>query len=458
MNYPTLNPSATRKTCPVIKGYPLIGVAPEFFLNPIQLLQRATKEYPGEVAVLNLGPIKTYLVTHPNHVQHVLNDNCNNFGKGEMMWKAVRRVMGNGILTSEGESWFRSRRLMQPLFAAKQINAFTELIVDLLTDSVANFEVAADNGSIDMAKEMLLLTQRILLGTLFGSSLERCKSEALADALQVIAREVGRRMFLSFLPTIVPLPGERALCNAIQTVDNIILSVIRERRQSGKDYNDLLGRLLHARDDESNTGMNDQQLRDECVSIYLAGVDTTATALTWIWYLLDEHPEVNCKLRAEINAVLDKRQPTFAAIANLQYTKLVIQEALRLYSPPWIFTRAAQADDLIDGYPIKAGATVLLSPLSTHRLPEFWDQPEVFAPERFASKNSTHQHPYAYIPFGGGPHHCIGKHLSMMEMQLIVSMIVQKYQLRRVPGHPIKVWAGNTTRLRYGLQMILQPI
>ncbi|KAB8320812.1 cytochrome P450 [Tolypothrix campylonemoides VB511288] len=452
------DPSPTLKTCPVVRGYPFVGVLPELLQNPLRLFQRAIKDHPGEIVALKLGPIQAHLVTHPDHVQYILNDNWQNFGKGEAMWKPVRQVAGNSLITSQGESWFRTRRLMQPMFTANQVNTFTELSVKIIASQLARFEKAADGGAIDMENEMRLLTQSITLGVIFSSSIDHNRAETLVEALKVLMQGLSRRLFLCFLPKQFPIPGERAFRNAIQTTDDTILTIIRQRRQSAFEHGDLLERLLLARDEESKTGMNDQQLRDESITLFIAGYETTATTLTWIWYLLDKHPEVERKLRAEIDTVIGKRHPTSADVAKLQYTKMVIQEAMRVYPSGWFLARVVQADDVIDGYALKAGTTVLLCQYLTHRLPEFWDRPEVFDPERFAPEHSTQRHSHSYFPFGGGPHYCIGKHFVLLQTQLTVAMMMQKYRLRCFPGHPVEALPGITLRPRYGLRMIVEPV
>jgi cytochrome P450 len=271
-------------------------------------------------------------------------------------------------------------------------------------------------------------------------------------------REASRRAFLSFLPQWFPIPGENTLRNALRLIDDTIFSIIRERRESKEDHKDLLSRLLQARDAETDTGMNDKQLRDECMTAFIAGFETTASSLTWFWYMLDEHPEVESQVRGEIDAVVGKRQPTSADLANLKYTKMVIQEVLRQHPVGWFMPRTANTDDVIGGYPIKAGETVLLSPYLTNYLPEFWEQPEVFDPERFAPDRSNNRHPYAQFTFGGGPRLCIGKHLALLQMQLIVVMMMQRYRLHCVPGHPVEIVPRMALQLRYGLKMTLEPV
>lgn len=452
------NPSLTAETSPVVNGYPLVGVLPKLFLNPLQFLEQVTKKYPGKIITLKIGSSRAYLATHPDHIKYILLDNWQNFGRDKLKYKVVRQIIGNSLLTNEGESWFRNRQLMQPLFTANRANAFTEITIKLIASSMTHFEVAATKGSISVEKEMSLLTQTVLLGTMFGSSISVEQARNVAEAMKVLTKEISHRIFLSFLPNWFPLPREKAIRDAIQTIDDIILPIIRQRRESKEDHNDLLERLLQACDYETNTGMSDQELRDECVGIYLAGFGGTSTALTWIWYLLDKYPEVEKKLRAEIDSVLRKRQPTSIDIAKLRYTKMVIQEAMRLYPSSWFASRVLQSPDKLGTYSLKAGDTVLISPYLTHRLPQFWEQPEVFNPERFDAESGKQPHSYAYFPFGGGPHLCLGKHFAIMEMQLIVAMIMQKYQLRCIPGHPIIPKPGITLHLRHGLKMTAEPI
>lgn len=454
-----LDSSPILKTCPVVHGYPLVGLLPELiFTDRIQVLQQVAKQHPGEVVALKIGPIQAYLVTHPDHVQYVLNDNWQNFGKGKVVWNAARRAVGDNIVTNDGESWFRSRRLMQPVFTASQINSLTELIIKFIGESLSHLDAGLHREAVYIDKEMMLLGQSIMLGTMFSSSLDLSQHRSIADALDIIVRECSRRAFLSFLPKWFPIQGETTLRTALRIIDDTILSIIRERRKSGEDHKDLLSRLLEARDTETNTGMSDKQLRDECVVSFLAGFETTSSSLTWLWYMLNQHPEVENQMRAEIDAVVGKRQPTSADIANLQYTKMVIQEVLRQHPVFWLMPRIANTDDVIGGYPIKAGSAILLSPYLTNYLPEFWERPEDFDPERFAPERSNNRHPYAQFTFGGGPRLCLGKHLALMQMQLIVVMMMQKYRLRPVPGHPVEIVPSITLRLRHGLKMTLEPV
>ena len=451
--------SAPIKNCPVIHGYPLVGILPNLIINnPLQFLQQATRSYPNEVIELKTALNKTYLITHPDHVQYVLKDNWKNFGKGKLMWDAVRLVIGDSIATNNGESWFRSRRLMQPAFTASQVNALTELVVQIISDGLANLNKVSKDKAIDMDKEMMILGQRVMLGTMFGSSLDNSEGRIIADALDSAVRAVKLRVFLSFLPKWFFLPGKKTLRNSLQTIDDRIFSIIHQRRQFKEKHNDLLERLLVARDAETKTGMNDKQLRDECVTVFLGGFDTTSRALTWLWYMLDRHPQVEQRLRKEIDQVLGKRTPTPGCLIKLRYTKMVIQEVLRQYPTTWIMPRVALEADTIYGYPIEAGASILLSPYLTNHLPQFWKQSEVFDPERFNPENSNQNHPFAQFTFGGGPRYCIGKHLALLQMQLIVVMIMQKYRPKCVYGHPVEVRPGVNLQLRYGLKMILEEV
>ena len=453
------NCSTPKKNCPIVHGYPLVGILPNLIIdNPLNFLQRITKTYPNEIIELKTGIKKTYLITNPDHVKHVLKDNWKNYGKGRLMWDAVRLILGDSIVTNDGESWFRSRRLMQPIFTANQVNFLTELIVEIISDALVDLDKVSKAEVIDMDKEMMILGQRVLLGTIFGSGLDRSEARIIADSLDSAARAVRLQVFLSFLPKWFFFPGRKTLQNSLQIINSKIFSIVSQRRKSEEKHNDLLDRLLAARDAETKTGMDDKQLRNECVTVFLAGFGTAAKALTWLWYMLDRHPEIEDKLRQEIYHVLGKRKPTSADLTKLKYTKMVVQEALRQHPTTWIVPRVAIEKDTISGYPIDAGASILLSPYLTNHLPQFWKQPKAFDPDRFDPEKSTQNHPFAQFTFGGGPRACIGKHLALVQMQLIVIMIVQKYRPRCVPGHPVEIIPGLDLHLRDGLKMTLEKV
>jgi cytochrome P450 len=457
-NYSSSSSSCVQKICPIIRGYPFIGILLNLIINnPLRFLQQIARKYPGEVISMNVGPIRTYLVTHPDHVQHVLKTNWQNYSKGKLMWDAARMVIGDSVATNDGESWIRSRRLMQPIFTVTQVGNLTELMVKIVANEIERLdEISKSDSIIHMDKEMMLFGQSIMLGTIFGSSLDYSKRRAIADALDVAARTISLRIFLSFLPNWIPLPGNHVLRKALQTIDSSILSIILERRKSTEIHYDLLSRLMVAFDAETHMSMTNQQLRDECVTIFLGGFDTTSRALTWLWHMFNEHPHIEQKVRAEVDTVLGKSQPNFDDLDKLRYTKMTIHETLRQHPTTWLMPRFALAADTIDGYPIEAGSTILLSPYITNYLSEFWTQPEAFDPERFAPEKAIHHHPYAQFTFGGGPRHCIGKYLALLQMQLIVVMVIQKFRPCSVSKKPVQIRPGINLQLRNSLKMRLE--
>jgi cytochrome P450 len=445
-------PVALKET-KVVRGYPLIGGVVDILRDGPGYLTRIAREHPGEVVGFRLGPVTVYLVTHADHVQHVLHDEWRAFGKGGM-WKGTRPVIGNGLVTSDGAFWLRQRRLMQPLFNVGHLAALTDVMIDVIEHEVARL-VARGSATVEMDREMNAMTQRVILGTMLGQGIDRDETDRLGEAMRVAFEGMNLRIFLYFLPDWVPLPGERRFRAAIAAIDEAMLRLVRERRAGGAPRDDLLSLLLRARDEDTGEGMDDRQLRDELATIFAAGQDTTANAMTWLWYALEQNPEVERRLRAEVASVLGDRRPTFDDLARLTYTKQVLQEAMRLYPPAWMFPRFADREAIIDGHRIPAGSALLLSPFVSHRDPRFWPEPEVFDPERFAAERADERPRYAYYPFGGGPRQCIGNHFAMMEAQLITAMMVQRLRPRLVPGQRVVPASVATLKPRHPLKMTL---
>ena len=444
-----------RKETKVVRGYPLVGGAVDMLRDAPGFLLRVAREHPGEITGIRLGPVTAYLVTHPDHVQTVLQDEWRSFGKSGGMWKAAAPVFGKGIAVSEGAVWLRQRRMMQPLFNAQSLAALTDLMIDVIDREVTQL-AAKGSATVDMEREMGAMTQRVMLATMLGQDVDRGEIDRLGDQIAIALTELNLRFFLYFLPDRFPLPGERRYRRAIAAIDEAMLRFVRARRESPKSgRDDLLSLLLAARDEETGEGMTDRQLRDELVTMYVAGHETTAMAMTWLWYALDQHPEVDRRVRDEIAAVVGDRRPTFDDLARLRYTKQVIQEVLRLYPTVWMYPRFADKDVTIDGHRIPAGSTLLLCPYATQRDPAFWPDPEVFDPERFTPERSLGRPRYAYYPFSGGPHQCIGNHFTMMEAQLITAMMAQRMRPKLVPGHPVVPTSSPSLKPRYGMKMTL---
>jgi cytochrome P450/geranylgeranyl pyrophosphate synthase len=444
------------KETKVVRGYPLVGGLVDILRDAPAYLTRIAREHPGEIVGFPFGPATAYLVTHPDHVRHVLHDEWRSFTKGGM-WKATRPILGNGLVTSEGAFWLRQRRMMQPLFNAENLAALTGVMVDVIEREVTRL-AARGSVTVDMGREMSALTQRVILETMLGQGIDRDETDRLGDEVQIATAHLLLRVLLYFLPERFPLPGDRRYRAAIASIDEAMLRLVRERRACGAERHDLLSLFLRARDEHTGEGMDDRQLRDELVTMFLAGHDTTASAMTWLWYELERHPEVERRLRDEVASVLGNRTPTFDDLARLAYTKQVIQEVMRLYPPTWMVPRFAHQEAIIGGHRVPAGSPMLLSPFVSHRDPAFWPEPEAFDPDRFTSERSARRPRYAYYPFGGGPRQCIGNHFATMEAQLITAMMVRRLRPRLVPGHRVVPAAVSSLKPRHGMKMTLGAV
>lgn len=453
------------KQCPIMQGWPLVGVAPELIFDTIGLFNRTAQRYPGELVMLNLGLTKIYLFSHPDDVEYVFSTNSQNFEKGGARegspFADAKRVFGNSLPMNETETWARHRRLLQPSFMPKKVAVLAEQMILAIAEVLPRLEQAATQPSVNIGTEMIQIVQNVLTRTIFGTILPQDAQQAAkaAKAINAVFEQFQFRFFLSFVPKYLPKPGDQAFRRNLDTIHNAVLAIIRDRRANGKLGNDLLSLLLQAQDEETKTGMDDQQLLDECTGLFIAGQETSATSLSWFWYLLAQHPEIEEKLRAEVDTVLGNRLPTPADLPQFQYCRMVMQEFMRLYPAIWGLPRVTIADDAIRGYSIAAGSLLIGNTFLTHRLPEFWENPEVFDPERFAPERSKQRHRYAYWPFGGGPRHCIGEHFAMMSMQLIVIMMLQRWRLRCVPNHPVVPKAHSfVLATKHGISMTLQPV
>lgn len=436
------------------RGYPLVGQLPQTLLDPLPTIVETAHSRPGEVAILRLGPAPIYLVSEPEQVQEVLSDSGRRFGKGGSMWEPLRRLFGSGLVIADGEHWLRNRRIMQPVFVSRQMTALGDLVIQVVEDTAARLVPYAERGAqLDVGGEMMRLTQHTLVRALFGASGLSGKGDSIGDAILEAFRIISIRLFVSFLPKWVPLPGESALRRAIQTIDEGVFWLLGERRKNPGESSDLLSLLLAARDNETQTGMTDQQLRDELVVLLVAGNETTAHTMTWLWYLLDQHPEVDRRLRAELDEVVGDRTPTIEDVPKLGYMKMALQETLRLYPPGWMLPRGANEDVTLGATTIPRGSKILVCTYATHHDPRWWNDPERFDPERFDPKEVASRPRYTYYPFGGGPRQCIGMQFALLEAQLITAILAQKFRFRLVPGHPVSPRIATTLKPSHGMQM-----
>lgn len=437
---------------------PLLRNLWAFRRDPIAFLQRA-RAAQGPLATFRFGPQPVVLVSSPEGVKDILVTHARKFTKGLGLRRA-KRLLGEGLLTSEGEFHRRQRRLAQPAFHRDRINAYGQLMVDHGARARDRWVAGAET---DVAEDMMRLTLAIVGKTLFGADVESEAGEigeALTDAM-----ELFRSATLPFADLLyrLPLPMTRRLHRAKSRLDGTIYRIIRERRESGEDRGDLLSMLLMATDTEGDggdgRGMTDLNLRDEAITLFLAGHETTANALTWTWYLLSQHPEVEARFHQEVDTVLGGRLPTTEDLSKLPYTRMVMSESMRLYPPAWLLGRLAQERHEAVGQGgerlvVQPGTLVLMSQYLMHRDPAVFPDPERFDPDRFDPARKAERPLFSYFPFGGGPRVCIGESFAWMEGVLLLATIAQRWRFRLVPGHRVALQPLVTLRPRYGMRMV----
>ena len=425
-----------------------------FRRNALNYLQRLAREY-GDIVYFQMGPQAVYFLNHPDYVRDVLITHQDHFMKGRALQRA-KRLLGEGLLTSEGEFHRRQRRLAQPAFHRQRIASYGEVMTDYAARTGERWK---DGETLDIAHEMMRLTLGIVGKTLFDADVESEADEIGGALTEVMNLFDLLLMPFSELLEKFPLPQTRRFQRARDRLDATIYRMIDERRRSGRDHGDLLSMLLMAQDEEGDqSGMTDEQVRDEAMTIFLAGHETTANALTWTWYLLSQHPEVEAKLHTEIERVLGGRLPEVADVPELRYTEMILAEAMRLYPPAWAIGRLAIKDYEVGGYTIPKKSLVLLSQYVMHRDTRFYTEPERFDPERWTPQAREARPQYAYFPFGGGPRRCIGEGFAWMEGILLIATLAQKWRLHLVPGHPVEPQPLVTLRTKYGMKMSLEKV
>ena len=417
--------------------------------DPLTFLTQVAKTY-GDIVGLRFLNVRTYLVVHPDQIEDVLVTNARKFIKGRAL-RANKHLFGEGLLTSEGDLWLRQRRLMQPAFHRARIAAYAGTMTGFAARIAEEWK---PEQQLDLHREMMRLTLLVVGKTLFSADVERDVPQVgkTLDVLLEYASDIRRMIFFpKWLPTARNLRTRRA----IGQLDKIIFRIIRERRVLGQDTGDLLSMLLSAQD-EDGSRMSDQQLRDEVVTLFLAGHETTANALAWTWWLLTQHPEVEQKLHAELEHVLGGRLPTMEDLPQLAYTSHILTESLRLYPPAWAMARLAVEDHEILGYPVPKGTGITVSQWIVHRDPRWYEAPDAFIPERWEGNLLKELPRMVYFPFGAGSRQCIGNAFALMEATLVLATIAQRYRFRLAVGHAVTLWASLTLRPRGGVQVIVE--
>jgi len=438
--------------------------------NQLAFCRHITRQY-GDFVPVRFGLRRGVFINHPDYVETVLVTQSAKFIKS-LALRRSRRLLGNGLLTSEGEFWRRQRRLAQPAFHRQRIAAYAGTMVDATTQVIDEWR---DGRTVDAHAEMMRLTLDIVCDTLFGTDIGPRAAEvghAVTVGQQAFTRRIMTWRF--FLPDTFPLPGNLPFIRAANRLDEIVYGIIAERRAQrarGEDRPDLLSMLLAAQA-EDGSQMSDKQLRDECMTLFLAGHETTALALSWAWYLLSQNPDAEASLYAELDSVLGGRLPTLADLPSLPFTEAVVSESMRLYPPAYVMGREAKEDVHLGDYRVPKGMLVLMSQWVMHRDHRYYDAPEFFRPQRWLSGNaplspgSALKRPltpsgeplprFAYFPFGGGPRLCIGNQFAMMEAILLLATIAQRYRLRLVPGFEVEPWTGITLRPKRGVHVTLE--
>jgi cytochrome P450 len=399
----------------------------------------------GDFVCVRVPPLKTYFAFHPDDVQRVLRDNHHNYWKGPLVGK-LKRIAGEGLIFSDGELWKRQRQLVQPAFQRQRVDAMSVMISDATERALEGWEQRSRTGAtFDLLHELSGLTLEVVSRSLFGTAFREGREEfgdAVTRALSYADHLMG-----TFVPTPMwfPSAANRRGVRASRDLDRFVWRIIDEKRRarSEEEAPDLLSFLLRATNDseaptsDAASRARSQQLRDEMVTFLVAGHETTAVALSWTAYLLVRHPEALEQLEAEVDTVLAGRTPTPEDLPNLGTVRRVFEEAMRLYPPAWSTTRSSFEDDELGGYRVPGGSGVAVSMYVTHRHPDVWDRPERFEPDRFTAERVAARHPFAYFPFGGGPRACVGKQFAMLEGQMILAMLVQRFRLERADDRDV---------------------
>jgi cytochrome P450 len=446
-------PSTARRP-PGPRGKPVLGSILDFRSDILRALLDGWHEY-GDLVEFNVAGA-SYLVVHPDYIEHILRDNESNYPHAPFLDARWAKIVGNGLVTSKGDFWARQRRLADPSFHQDRIEGFAKIMTETTEEMLEAWKPRIDRSEpIDVREEMMRLTITILSKAMFSADIWE-KTDTISRVVSVLLTHASNRLFSPVdIPEQVPLPSNRRYVAARDEFDELIYGIIAERRSEPRE--DLLSMFLAAQDEETGEHMSDEQVRDEVRTMFIAGHETTATSLAWTWYLLSMFPDVAHRLRAELGEVLGGRSPTAADLPQLTYTWRVIQESLRLYPPIWMYLRTAIEDDVIDGYRIRAGKNIYLSPFITQRHLDFWPNPEGFDPDRFAPEKTQGWHRFKYWPFGGGPRKCIGNNFAVVEMQLVVATVAQLYDLVLVPGHQIVMQPGLSLRQRDGVLVNVRP-
>lgn len=461
MNTHTHPPAASRSQLPGPAGLPLVGALPSMLRQGMfEFIEKCWREYGEIFQIPTGGRSRLTVVSHPDAGERILQDAVRNFYKGRS-YDPIRPLLGNGLVTSTGDFWVRQRKLSQPAFHLNQLRRFSPTMARCVHDMLARWQTrSAAGGTFELHTEMMSLTQRIVGLTLFGLDLgdgDAAAAQAVNDSLAIAGERVNRGALV--VPLAVPTPGNLRYRRALRALDGIVYDIIARARRAtdGAEEATLLRLLMDARDEDTGEAMTDRQLRDEIITQYVAGHETSALVLTWAFFFLDRHPEVAARVTEEVLALGETHAPTLEQLDQLTYTRMMLDEVMRLRPPVWAQTRVTHEDDALLGYRIPADSIVLFSSYFCHRHPDFWDEPEAFRPERFSPDAVKKRHRYAYVPFSAGPRACIGKRFALYEITLALALIIARYRLELSPGQTIGVKVAATCHPDRPIRFRLMP-
>jgi cytochrome P450 len=439
-------------TLPRLPGGVLgLGALNQFRSDSLGTLERAAAL--GDIAIIPFGPRPMALVNHPDLIHQVLVEQAPRLHKTRRLKEIMRPSLGNGLLVNDGEDWRRQRRLAQPAFHYKRIEAYGAVMVEHTERLLAGWR---DGETREIDHDMMRLTLGIVSKTLFDADTS-AEADRLGEAIS-IGQELLRQQFNTVLrlPAWVPTRDNRLAQQTLKVVDDTVMGFIRARRASGEDKGDLLSMLLLAQDEDGSGGMSDKQARDESFTLFVAGHETTANALTWTWWLLSQHPEVEARLHRELDDVLGGRSPGFSDLARLTFAEKVIRETMRIRPPAWITSREPIEDVVVGGHTFKHGTFITISPWTMHHDRRYFDRPDEFIPGRWTPEFERQLPKFAYIPFGGGPRICIGNQFALMEARLVLATVAQRYRLRYAGQGDPGLAPLITLRPKRGMPMTLE--
>ncbi|MCF8275537.1 MAG: cytochrome P450 [Flavobacteriales bacterium] len=449
--------SATKPIVPHISLLKILVNLPKFIGNPAISFKEVLDKHNG-VVTMDL-PYNSVLATdRPELMRHVLQQNNRNYIKTSIVRDLLKKQLGNGLLTSEGDYWLKQRRAIQPGFHRKRLEGIASIMVaeinkylDDVFDSYAETE-----QEIDIAKEMTTLAFKIVSKSLFGQEAEDDKLDVIEEIVSQSQQFMVDQVRKPMLKPWYRISGAYTRNQQVKEKgDALVMEIIHQRQQSTEEHHDLLDMLIQTRY-EDGSGMTDQQLLDEAIILYVAGHETSANAMAWLWYLLGTHPEIEEKVLRSVNESIGDKAPSFENLRDLGYCLQVVEETMRLYPPAWIIDREPLEDDEFEGIPIKKGKDVICFIYGVHRSERYWSNPTKFDPERFSAENKAKQIPFSYMPFGGGPRLCIGNSFALMEMQFVLAMMIKRYHFEVIKDQVIDINPMVTLRPKYGIKVIVR--